>query len=102
MPELNALSDDELDLSYALGFVEAWNEKAPEQVKENLKLIAEGIMLYRKKYIAAQEDVIDLRKKYNDLTALSAQYLEVIQQLRDQVAGLLVETQREFHTNKSE
>ncbi len=97
MTELNQLSNEELDLSYAIGFVEAWNEKAPEQVKQNFKLVTDGVKLYRDKYVAAQQDVIDLRQKYNDLTALSANYLAVIQQLRQQIDGLLIETQREFH-----
>jgi len=97
MSEFNALSDEELDLSYAVGFVETWNKEAPEQVKENFKIIVSGIALYRTKYVAAQQDVIDLRQKYNDLTALSANYLATIQQLREQVDGLLIETQRDLH-----
>jgi len=102
MPELNQLSDDELDLSYAIGFVQEWNDKAPEQVKENFKLVTDGVTLYRTKYLAAQQDVIDLRSKYNDLTALTANYLATIQQLREQVDGLLIETQREYHKTDPE
>jgi hypothetical protein len=99
---INPLSENELDISFSGAFIEEWIKGSPAQVMEHLKTVVDGVALYRNKYLAAQEDHAILQARYNDLTALSSQYLMIIQELRQQVDGLLIETQRDLHHHESE
>lgn len=98
---IQELSEQELDISYSAEFVKVWLDGAkpptPGQVIENLAVVVNGVALYRKKFLDAQEDHDILLARYNELTALTANYVQVIAELRQQNEGLLIETQREFH-----
>jgi len=91
------LTEVELDYGYSQGFLETWLEKAPAQVKENLTVLVGGISAYREKYLLVQKDFNDLQRRYNELMAQSAQYLQFIQQQKELIDNTLIETQREFH-----
>jgi hypothetical protein len=93
------LTEKELDTAYAEGLLGGVleNANASETIKEAFNSLVAGAAGYREKYIAVQMDYDSLLEKYNQLTALTSNYLQVIQELRQQVDGLLVETQREFH-----
>jgi|ERR1700676_428398 len=103
---IKPLSEFELDISFAQGFVESLIEGGNEDPKiksamlENIKTLADGIAFYRQKYLEAQEDYDKLLGNYNQLTALSSNYLASLAQQREQIDGLLIETQREFHKSE--
>lgn len=94
---LKELTDRDKDIFMAVGFLETWLTSEPAQVKENLGLVSAGVKEYRQLYVQQQELNVDLQTKYNDLTAVSAGYLAEIQNLRQQMEELLVETQRPTH-----
>lgn len=94
---MDNLTEQELNIGYAESFLEEWEKDAPQQVKENLKLIVDGIEHYRQKYQSAQESYAVLQTRYDQLVGLSAQYLGVINELREQNQQLLVENQRPDH-----
>ncbi|VVB52784.1 Uncharacterised protein [uncultured archaeon] len=85
----------EQDYAYSRGFLEEWLKSSPTQVTENLNILFEGLELYRDGYN-------DLLKKYNELTALSATYLSLIQQQKAIIDQQLIESQREFHQREDE
>jgi len=104
---IQELSEKELDISYAQGLLEAFlDEKllgtAYSTVQENLKTLVNGVEHYREKYLLIQQDYISLLEKYNQLTALSSGYLQLMQQQKEQIDGLLIEQQREFHRTGNE
>jgi len=72
-------------------------DEVKKQVQENFDRVIGGIGTYRQKYLVVQNDYADLLEKYNQLTALSAQYLGTLQTQRDQIDQLLSEDQRQFH-----
>lgn len=90
------------DISFAQGFIEEWLKDAPDPVKEHLNVLVDGVAFYREKYIIAQEDYDRLQNNYNQLTALSASYLGLLEQQKEEINGLLIETQREFHKTEPE
>lgn len=96
------LSEKELDISHVQGFLEEWLKNEPVVVKENLQTLIDGVEYYRKKCLDAQEDYSKVLEDYNRLTALSAGYLQHISQQKEQIDGLLIETQREFHRGDNE
>ncbi len=99
---MEPLSEKELDISHVQGFLEEWLKNEPAAVKENLKTLIDGVTYYRKKYLDAQEDYSKVLEKYNQLTALSSSYLGLLSQQKEQIDGLLIETQREFHKPENE
>lgn len=88
---------EELDISWARGFLDEWLKDAPPAVKENLDVLTGGVSYYRDKFLAIQEDHAKLQESYNQLTALSASYLGLLNQQKEQIDGLLADSQREFH-----
>jgi hypothetical protein len=91
------MSDQELDIHFAIGFVREWLRTAPEQVIQHLDEIISGVDYYRQKYNTLDEDYQILNKRYNDLTALSAGYLQMIQEQKSQIDQLLIDSQRDLH-----
>ena len=91
------MSDQELDIHFAIGFVREWLRTAPEQVIQHLDEIISGVEYYRQKHNTLNEDYQILNKRYNDLTALSAGYLQMIQEQRSQMDQLLIDSQRDLH-----
>jgi hypothetical protein len=91
------MSDQELDIHFAIGFVREWLRTAPEQVIQHLDEIISGVDFYRQKHKLLDEDYQILNKRYNDLTALSAGYLQMIQEQRSQMDQLLIDSQRDLH-----
>lgn len=87
----------EQDISFAQGFIEEWLKDSPAQVKEHLKVLADGVVFYREKFLVVEEDYTKLLDRYNQLTALSSNYLAALSQQKEQIDSLLIETQREFH-----
>lgn len=98
---MESLNEKELDISMAQGFLEEWLKDAPAAVKEHLELLVSGISFYREKCSEAQEDRSRTLDIYNQLVAQSALYLQSMQQQREQIDQLLIETQREFHNDNS-
>lgn len=99
---IQPLGEQELDISLAQGFIEEWLKDAPTAAKDNLKILIEGVSFYRQRYLDVQEDFIRLQENYNHLTALSAMYLQDIQQQRKQIDAMLIDSQSEFHRTESE
>lgn len=99
---MEPLNEKELDISHVQGFLEEWLKNEPAAVKENLKTLIDGVAYYRKKYLDAQEDYSKVLEDYNRLTALSAGYLQHISQQKEQIDGLLIDSQREFHRPENE
>jgi hypothetical protein len=100
---LQPLTDAEKDYAYSQGVLEGWLEKLePPKVKkeltEHLSILIAASSSYREKYLSIQEDYDRLLKQYNMLMGTSAQYLEVMQQQKEQIDQQLIEQQREFHT----
>jgi hypothetical protein len=93
----NQLTEVEQDYSFSQGFIEEWLKDAPQQVKEHLATLVSGIIAYREKYVAIQEDYDKLLQRYNDLTAVSAQHLEFMRQQKEQLDQALIENQRGYH-----
>jgi hypothetical protein len=94
---MEQLSEQELDISMARGFLEEWLKNEHAQVLDNLKVLADGVAFYRQKYLEQQADYSTLLEHYNRLTAQSAQYLQYMQQQKEQMDQLLIDGQREFH-----
>jgi hypothetical protein len=97
MPELTEVQQD---FAYAEGFLESWlkgEPKTPPQVLEHLKILADGVKHYRDLLGRVQEDYRELERKYNALTAQSAQYLQFISQQKELLDQTLIDQQREFH-----
>jgi hypothetical protein len=99
---LQPLTEAERDYAYSEGLLQAWLDKTPEparkQLLEHLQIMAGAISAYREKYIGIQADYERLQTLYNNLMAASAQYLQVMQQQKEQIDQQLIEQQREFHT----
>lgn len=87
----------EMDIHYAIGFLLEWVKDAPAQVKDNLDQVISGVDYYSQKLKFSEEDYQTLNKRYNDLTALTAGYLAMIQQQKEQIDQLLIDSQRDFH-----
>jgi hypothetical protein len=98
---LPELTEQELDISMAVGFLNEWLKDAPQAVKDNLKVLSDGVKFYREKYTDTLDDYTTLSVRYSDLTSLSAGYLELIRQQRDQIDQQLIESQREFHKDEN-
>lgn len=96
------LSEQELEVGYAGAFLEEWLKDAPAQVKDHLKAILDGVALYRQMYFTAQEDFAGLQARYNELVALSAGYLQLVQQQKQLLDEALIEIQRDLHKKGSE
>lgn len=99
---MQELSEKELDISYAQGLLESFlDEKllkdAYKTVQESLAVLSGGVAHYRDKYVLAQQDYTTLLEKYNQLTALSSQYLGMIERQENEIKNLLVNDQRDFH-----
>ena len=101
---MDPLTEQQLDISFAQGLLEGWvdGEKEPTRttLRENLKQLTDGIDMYRTSLQTVKTDYALLLERYNNLTSLSAQYLGLISELRQQNQDLLIETQREFHTER--
>ena len=95
--EFKPITEQELDISMAKGFLEEWLKESPEAVRDNLKTIVDGVSLYRQKYLDIQEDYNKTLESYNRLTALSSLYLQQISQQKEQIDQLLIDTQRDLH-----
>lgn len=98
---IQPLTEQEQDIAQAQGFLQEWLRNDLPQVKDNLKIVIDGIAHYRSKHIEVQQDYSKLLENYNQLTAQSALYLQHISQQKEQIDGLLIETQREFHHENS-
>ena len=100
------LNEQELDISYAQGLLEAWvgyqTSGVREQLEDNLKVLVAGIEFYKKKYDNTQGDYILLRDRYDQLTALCSTYLGMIQELRMQNENLLIEQRKSDNENSME
>lgn len=96
-PVSSPVSEQELDISYAGAFLKEWLKDAPEQVKINLNTVIDGVKLYRDKYFTEAEDFAGLQARYNELTGLTAGYLQLIQQQRQLLDEVLIEQQRDLH-----
>jgi hypothetical protein len=94
---MEPLNDQELDTSFAQGFLEQWLKDEPPAVLDNLKTMVDGVKFYRQKYLDIQSDYAILQDHYNRLTAQSALYLQHMQQQKEQMDQLLIDDQREFH-----
>jgi hypothetical protein len=79
------LTESDKDIAYSHAFVDRWLElsKAPSQVREHLGTIANGIKDLRERYYAVQEDLDTTNRRYTDLMALSAKYLQVIEKYKE-------------------
>ena len=97
---MDELNEKELDISYAAAFLREWLKvdmnKSPV-LRDNLEHVIHGVKHYRDKYIESEERFAGLQERYNQLTALSSQYLMLIQQLREQNEQLLIDSQRPEH-----
>lgn len=91
------LNEKELNIAYSQGMLEGVLKNAPPAVKSALEDLVTGVAHYKQKYDEQKQDFDNLQSNYNNLTALSAGYLQLIQELRQQNESLLIETQREFH-----
>lgn len=100
MDTLKPLTNAEEDYGFSEGFLREWLKNAPKQVVDHLDTLIAGISAYREKYLTAQEVNKDTQDRYNQLTVLSAQYLQQIQQQKQQIDQLLVESQKDFHQGK--
>jgi hypothetical protein len=100
------LNEQELDISYAQGLLEAWvgyqTSGVREQLADNLKVLIDGIEFYKKKYENNQGDYILLRDRYDQLTGLCSTYLGMIQELRTQNENLLIEQRKSDNENRME
>jgi hypothetical protein len=94
---MTTVTEQEQDYAYAEGFLETWLKDAPAQVKEHLKILANGIQFYREKWRVAAEDLNDTREKYQALTLQSAQHLQFMSQQKEMLDQALIENQRELH-----
>src|SRR5271163_3536257 len=75
----------EKDIAYAQGFLGGW---APKEtiVKEWLGVLISGVDYYREKCEAINEDYQGLLVKFNQLTSMSAGYLQLIQEHKDLIS----------------
>jgi len=99
--QLNPVTESEQDVSYSIGFLEHWfaddtklTNLAKLQLLGHVKTLAEGIKMYRDKYLQTQEDLLKVRQDYNNLTGLSASYLQLLDQQKQQLDQYLIEEQR--------
>jgi len=98
----NEVNDKEMDIAYAGSFLQEWayGEKEPTvklQLVDNVEVLVNGVTYYREKYFVAKEDYQNLLDKYNQLTALSAGYLNLMNQQKQQIDQFLIEGQRDLH-----
>jgi len=93
---INALTEPEQDYSFSQGFLEEWLKDAPKQIKDHLATLISGVSGYREKYLASQEDYNKLLVQYNQLIATGAQYLQFIQQQKEQLDEALIREQRAY------
>lgn len=98
---IQELSENELDISMAQGFLDEWLKDSPGAVKDNLKTLADGVTFYRDKFIEIQEGYTKLQENYNQLAALSSSYLALLNQQKEQIDQLLIEEQRDFHRGEN-
>jgi|SRR5579859_1227227 len=83
---MKELKEIEKEIAYSHGFIETWlktDPKTPPQILEHLGVIANGIAYYREQYLNIQEDLSDQQKRYAELTALSGNYLQLIQEQKE-------------------
>jgi hypothetical protein len=99
---MEPLSEQELDVAMARGFLEEWLKNENVVVLDNLKVLADGVAFYRQKYLEQQSDYAILQDHYNRLTAQSAQYLQYIQSQKEQMDQLLIDNQRGLHKPENE
>ena len=95
MPEL---TQKEKDIAYAQGFIGAWIETAPAIVKsraahgkEWIVVLIDGVDHYREKCAAINEDYQSLLTKFNQLTAMSAGYLQLVGQQKELIDQQIAE-----------
>jgi hypothetical protein len=97
----NQVNDKEMDIAYAGSFLQEWARGEKETVKlqlaDNVETLVNGVTYYREKYFTAKEDYQTLLDKYNQLTALSAGYLNLMNQQKQQIDQFLIEGQRDLH-----
>ena len=94
---MNDIPEKELDIHFSIGFLQEWLKDAPIQVKQYLDHIISGVDYYRQKLKDSEEDLEILTTRYNQLTALSAGYIQLIQEQRQQIETFQIEEQRPFH-----
>jgi hypothetical protein len=99
MPE--ELFEKEKDIAYAQGFLGSWVPKeAP--VREWLAVLIAGVDHYKAKCDAIRQDYQDLLMKYNQLTALSAGYLQHMGQQKELIDQQLTERAVELEAKISD
>lgn len=89
--------EKELDIHFSIGFLQEWLKDAPSQVMQYLEQVVSGVDYYRQKLKDSEEDLEILTTRYNQLTALSAGYIQLIQEQRQQIETFQIEEQRPFH-----
>ena len=94
---MNDIPKKELDIHFSIGFIQEWLKDAPGQVNEYFNDIISGVDYYRQKLKDSEEDLQILTTRYNQLTALSAGYLQLIQEQRQQIETFQIEEQRPYH-----
>lgn len=81
------LTDQDKKIAYSDGFLEIWliDNKVPVEVMEQFKILASGVERYRDLATALEEDLVKLRDNYNQLTVVSAQYLQFINEQKGMI-----------------
>jgi len=94
---LEPLEDKAKDIAYAQGVLEGWVQDYPDQLKDYVKTVSDGIEYWRKKYVDLQIAYKEVQQNYTNLTVTYGQALQQLQHLKDQNDELLIEQQKEFH-----
>src|SRR5271166_4506199 len=76
------LTEKEKDIAYAQGFLGGWTPKEGP-VREWLAVLIGGVDYYREKCAAINEDYLGLLERFNQLTAMSAGYLQLVGQQKE-------------------
>jgi hypothetical protein len=74
--------EKEKDIAYAQGFLGGWAPKE-QPVREWLAVLIAGVDHYKAKCEAINADYQELLVKYNQLTAMSAGYLQLVGQQKE-------------------
>lgn len=95
VPEIvSNVSDAELDVKWAEGFLLEWAKNELPLVKEALDGLISGIRYYVAKVESDRLNFEELQKNYNALMVQSAQHLEFMQQQRELLDETLASQQR--------
>ena len=93
--------EKEKDIAYAQGFLGGWAPKE-QPVREWLAVLIAGVDHYRAKCEAINADYQELLLKYNNLTAVSAGYLQFMGQQKEIIDQQLTERAVELEAKISD